>query len=170
MERETNSFHTWGKIKGTMDHQMIDGVRNKSVSKNIYIYIYMVGMEDIGRSLPFTVDWKVASSKRNLSQLKNRDKFLFESATFQSTVNGKDLPISSMPTISFYSSFLFFLFACTFDPNSIYPLMVNDAFYFCLKYGRSLFLVPSILSSIWLISFHHQVWGKCNFSLLHLTS
>lgn len=27
----------------------------------------MVGMEDIERSLPFTVDWKVALSKRNLS-------------------------------------------------------------------------------------------------------
>jgi hypothetical protein len=43
---------------------MIDGVRNKSVSKN---NINMVGMEDIERSLPFTVDWKVALSKRNLS-------------------------------------------------------------------------------------------------------
>ena len=52
------------KIKGTMDHQMIDGVRNKSVSKKS---INMVGMEDIERSLPFTVDWKVALSKRNLS-------------------------------------------------------------------------------------------------------
>ena len=44
---------------------MIDGVKNKSVSK---IRIKdIVGMEDIGRSLPFTVDWKVALSKRNLS-------------------------------------------------------------------------------------------------------
>ena len=43
---------------------MIDGVRNKSVSKKNKD---MVGMEDIERSLPFTVDWKVALSKRNLS-------------------------------------------------------------------------------------------------------
>jgi len=43
---------------------MIDGVRNKTVSKK---YINMVGMGDIERSLPFIVDWKVALSKRNLS-------------------------------------------------------------------------------------------------------
>ena len=29
--------------------------------------INMVGMEDIERSLPFTIDYKVALSKRNLS-------------------------------------------------------------------------------------------------------
>jgi hypothetical protein len=62
-EKQTPSILE-AKIKGTMDHQMIDGVRNKSVSKK---YIYVVGMEDIERSLPFTVDWKVALSKRNLS-------------------------------------------------------------------------------------------------------
>ena len=45
---------------------MIDGVRNKSVSKK-EINKNMVGMEDIERSLPFTVEWKVALSKRNLS-------------------------------------------------------------------------------------------------------
>ena len=44
---------------------MIDGVRNKSVSKKYNKD--MVGMEYIERSLPFTVDWKVALSKRNLS-------------------------------------------------------------------------------------------------------
>ena len=49
----------------TAQPSMIDGVRNKSVSKKIKKYI--VGMEDIERSLPFTVDWKVALSKRNLS-------------------------------------------------------------------------------------------------------
>ena len=47
----------------TAQPSMIDGVRNKSVRKSIN----MVGMEDIERSLPFTVDWKVALSKRNLS-------------------------------------------------------------------------------------------------------
>ena len=50
--------------KGTIDHQMIDGVRNKSVSKKI---VNMVGMEDTERSLLLIVDWKVALSKRNLS-------------------------------------------------------------------------------------------------------
>ena len=48
----------------TAQPSMIDGVTNKSVSKK---YINMVGMEDIERSLPFTVDWEVAISKRNLS-------------------------------------------------------------------------------------------------------
>ena len=42
---------------------MIDGVRNKIVSK----IINMVGMGDIKISSPFTVDWKVALSKRTLS-------------------------------------------------------------------------------------------------------
>ena len=51
--------------KRHMDHQSIDGVRNKSVSKNNNKDI--VGMEDIERSLPFNVHWKVALSKRNLS-------------------------------------------------------------------------------------------------------
>src|SRR3954465_6284599 len=32
--------------------------------------INMVGMEDTERPLPFTVDWKVALSKRNLSLIK----------------------------------------------------------------------------------------------------
>src|ERR1043165_1642482 len=54
----------------TTQPSMIDGVRNKSVSKK---YINMVGMGDIERSLPFTVDWKVALSKRNfISVLKLR--------------------------------------------------------------------------------------------------
>ena len=43
---------------------MIDGVRNKSVSKKINKDI--VGMEDIERSLPFTVEWKVALSEPQL--------------------------------------------------------------------------------------------------------
>ena len=52
MERETNSFHTWGKIKSTMDHQMIDGVRNKSVSKNIIkIWLAWKILRDLYRSL-----------------------------------------------------------------------------------------------------------------------
>ena len=63
-EKQTPSILE-AKIKDTMDHQMIDGVRNKSVSKNIIKYI--VGMEDIEISLLFTVDWKVALSKRNFS-------------------------------------------------------------------------------------------------------
>ena len=49
---------------------MIDVVRNKSVRKKRRRERRIkdiVGMEDIGRSLPFTVDWKVALSKRNLS-------------------------------------------------------------------------------------------------------
>ena len=41
-------------------------VQAKSKKREIRIKD-IVGMEDIGRSLPFTVDWKVALSKRNLS-------------------------------------------------------------------------------------------------------
>ena len=52
----------------TAQPSMIDGARNKSVrKKSMGTAINMVGMEDIERSLPFTVDWKVALSKRNLS-------------------------------------------------------------------------------------------------------
>src|ERR1043165_431574 len=62
-----------------------------------------------------TRGWKQRLNMYQSSQLQNRDKFLFESATFQSMVNGKDLSISSMPTISFY-----YFFAYTFVPDSIY--------------------------------------------------
>ena len=47
------------KIKGIIDHQRIDGVRIKSASKKQKEKVRIkdiVGMEDIGRSLPFTVD------------------------------------------------------------------------------------------------------------------
>src|SRR3954465_2005924 len=45
-----------------------------------------------------TRGWKQRLNMYQRSQLYNRDKFLFESATFQSTVNGKGLSIISIPT------------------------------------------------------------------------
>src|SRR3954465_6284600 len=41
-----------------------------------------------------------------------RDKFLFESATFQSTVNGKGLSVSSIPTMLMAVPMILFLHFC----------------------------------------------------------
>src|SRR4051812_5884467 len=110
--------------------------------------------------------WLEAKTKhvRELLVFENREKILLRSATFQSTVNSKCLSISPMPTI-------LMLFAYTFVPLSIYNLTVYGTFYFASSMEGS-FLVPSIISSIWSISFHHRVWGRCNslFSFIILTS
>ena len=48
--------------------------------------INVVGMEDIERPLPFTVDWKVALSKRNLSLFKSCELWYMFSLCFQPRV------------------------------------------------------------------------------------
>ena len=134
--------------------------------------INMVGMEDTERSLPFTVDWKVAHSKRNLSLFSSCELWYMFNLCFLSRVfnlaiksHGESPPSFLQSTI--YESIIVILSVTCFVPKYyivfcmiVMFLTLSSEFQSPLKLRRS-FCIYVLLHSWRLARCHSDMFMLC---------